>query len=426
MAVWRKLLMCAGVAGIAGAAFAQPAGQKVTGPIATYWMSAATQTGFGMPGAGGAGGRPSVTQMMAMMRGGGAAQHSLTLQLGSSQKAPAPEAQHLPPQGLGAGQSLPLVTPQPVQAQPRSEEPSAIPREYQRPKGRMLIFWGCGEHARPGQPVVIDFAQITAGKVPPGLEALGRGLGARPMQPPSASRNATYGEWPNARGRTSVPSEGSLVGDHVVQGNYSPEIRFALDAAQDFLGPLNLTTNAKNPSGSGQLGWGAVAGAQAYLASAIGGGQAETVVMWTSSETQAAAFAMPDYIAPGDLERLVASHALMGPQTTSCTVPKEVLDAAPQALVQMVAYGREANFVYPPRPSNPKVAWNQQWQVKVRYRSATGGMLGMAMPGMGDDEGRGRRGQRGSQQQQPQTPADAAAERRRAILKGVGGHFGVP
>jgi len=429
MGTWGKLALCAGVAAIAGGAFAQPAGQKVTGPIATYWMSAATQSGFGMPGMGGAGGgRPSASQIMAMMQGGGAAQHTLTLQLGSSQKAAGPQAEHLPPDGLGAGGSLPLLTPQ--SAPPPVDDTPRIPREYQKPKGRMLIFWGCGERAKPGQPVVIDFAQMQAGKMPAGMEALGRGLGARAMQPPSASRNATYGEWPNERTRINVPSEGSLVGDHVVRGNYSPEIKFTLTPPLDFLGALNLTTNAKTPIGSAQLGWGAVRGAQAYLASAIGGSNGgDTVVMWTSSETQAAAFAMPDYIGPADLERLVASRALMSPQTTACTVPKEVVDAAPQALVQLVAYGREANFVYPPRPEDPKVAWNQQWQVKVRYRSATGGMLGMEMPSMGggDEDGPPRRGSRGAQQQPPpQTPADAAAQRRRGIMKGLGSVLGVP
>jgi hypothetical protein len=119
----------------------------------------------------------------------------------------------------------------------------------------------------------------------------------------------------------------------------------------------------------------------------------------------------------------------MGPQATSCTVPKEVVDAAPQALVQMVAYGGEANFVYPPRPKDPKVTWNQEWQVKVRYRSATGGMLGMAMPGggRGGDDPYHRGGPGAAQQEnQPQTPEDAKAARRRAIMKGLGGMMGLP
>ena len=47
--------------------------------------------------------------------------------------------------------------------------------------------------------------------------------------------------------------------------------------------------------------------AQAYLATAIGGGQDGTIVLWTSSEVQASAFALPDYLGNGDISRLVAS-----------------------------------------------------------------------------------------------------------------------
>ena len=242
----------------------------------------------------------------------------------------------------------------------------------------------------------------------------------------------------------TVPPEGSLVGAHLVHGDYSPEIKFNLSPTQDFLGPINLTTNAKTPSGSSQLGWSPVAGAQAYAAAVIGANRAggrgrggggddgdSTVVLWSSSETQAAAFALPDYLSNNDISRGVEAHTLMGPQTTSCTVPKEVIDAAPQGFLQMVAYGGEANFVYPPRPSDPKVAWNRQWEVKVRYRSATGGLLGMTMPGAGGRGGPpGRGGPRGgypggdgdqAQGQAPMTPAEAAAARRKAILNGLGG-----
>jgi hypothetical protein len=394
--------------------------------------------GPGGPG----GGRPSMSQIMGMMNGGGGAQKSLVLQLGSTQKPTgAPNAEHLPPSGLGAGPSLPLATPEPPPASaPVEDDRPAVPREYQKPRGKMLIFWGCGEHAKPGQPLVIDFAQMGEGKIPAGMEMLARGFDVKRMQPPSNRRYATYGEWPNAQGRTSVPSEGSLVGAHTVQGDYSPAIKFNLGATQDFLGPLTLTTNTKTPGGPAQLGWAPVSGALAYAATVIGasqeggrgrgggGGQDPTVVLWSSSETQAAAFALPDYISPGDLARGVETHALMGPATTSCLVPKEVVDAAPQGFLQMAAYGGEANFVYPPRPSDPKVAWNQQWQVKVRYRSATGGLLGMTMPDMGGGGRPGRGaypdpsdGGRAQGQPPPQTPQEAAAARRKAILQGLGG-----
>ncbi|MCR5873399.1 hypothetical protein LRS10_03835 [Phenylobacterium sp. J426] len=351
------------------------------------------------------------------------ASKSLQLQLGSSQTNPSPAADHLPPAGLQAGQKLPLLTPKQAPALREETPDEAVPPEYRKPRGKMLIFWGCGEKARPGQPYVIDFANMAEGKQNPA--GMFRGIDYRAMQPPSPGRNRTYGEWPNEKTRDLVPARGSLVGAHAVRGNYSPEINFTLGAEQDFLAPLNVTTNQKAPGGWANLGWAAVPQARAYYASAMGG-EGETMVMWSSSETQATAFSNPDYLSQGDITRLVASKALMGPQTTSCAVPKEVLEAAPQAMFQLVAYGGEANFVHPPRPEDPKIAWNQEWAVKVRYRSATGGLLGQPMPGMGpaasfaDDED--DRPARPGQAQQP--PKDPKAERRKAIMRGLGGAVG--
>jgi hypothetical protein len=285
----------------------------------------------------------------------------------------------------------------------------------------MLIFWGCGQHAGPGQPVVIDFAKMAAGQAP-SLAAF-KGIDYRPMQPPSVRRNRTYGEWPNEKTRTTVPPDGSLVGEHTIRGNYSPEIHFTLEDDQDFLAPLTLTTNQKAPGGWVDLGWDLVPNAQAYYATAIGG-NGETVAMWTSAQTQAAAFAMPDYLSPSDLGRLVAAKALMGPATRACAVSKEFLDAAPQAITQLVAYGGEADFVYPPRPRDPKTAWNRQWAVKVRYRSATGGMLGMAMPQMGGGRQAGGYpgvppGQQPPPNQQPPKAPTAGDILRQGILGGL-------
>jgi hypothetical protein len=248
------------------------------------------------------------------------------------------------------------------------------------------------------------------------MEAMTRGLNITPMQPPSVTRNATYGDWPNEKTRTSVPAQGSLVGDHLIRGNYSPEIKFALDQNQDFLGALDLTRNEMNPTGSGQLGWNQLPNARGYLATAIGGGENNTMVMWSSSEIQASAFAMADYLSNADINRLVTAKALMPATQTACTIPQEVVKAAPQAMVQLAAYGGEANFSYPPRPSDPKVAWNIDWQVKVRYKAQTGGILGMDMGqamGGGQQPTRAQQGgQRGRPQQQPPSVGGA-------ILKGV-------
>jgi hypothetical protein len=244
-----------------------------------------------------------------------------------------------------------------------------------------------------------------------------KGIDVRPQTPPSAYRYKTYGDWPNERTQTSVPANGSLVGAHTVRGNYSPQINFSLDEDQDFLGPLNLTTNAKAGGGWVNLGWNLVGNAEAYLATAVGG-NGETVVMWSSSETQSAGFAMPDYLTTPDITRLVANKTLMGPTQRTCTVPKEVLDAMPQGILQMAAYRGEANFVYPPRPTDPKVAWNQQWAVKVRYRSATGGLLGQAMPQMPAGYPAPSRAGAPAQPQPGQPPRKPNAG---DILRGLGG-----
>ncbi|HWA63829.1 MAG TPA: hypothetical protein VG939_20805 [Caulobacteraceae bacterium] len=402
---------------------AAPAGrQAVTGPVAVYWMSASTQSGMGGMGMGGAGGgrRPS---MAAMMMGGGrpdpnAFTHSLILQLGSARRAPgAPQAEHDPPQGLGAGPVLPLLTPE--QAQHVEAEPGPPP-QYQQPHGRMLIFWGCGEHAPPGQPYVIDFARLGQGAGAQQFAALTRGLGIAGMQPPSPTRNTTYGEWPNRDTRTEVPAEGSLQGAHTIRGNYTPDINFSLEANQDFLPPFRLTTNEKNPSGSASLGWRPVDGSQGYFATMIGGSGQDQVVMWTSSANQASAFGIPEYLSDGEIARLVANHTLMPSSQTACTIPVEAVQAAGQGgFFNLVAYGGETNLSYPPRPPAPQ-PWNIAWQVKIRYRSAISGLVGMDMARMmgGGDDGEGRPSRQQQQQQQQQ-------HRRSNPFGGLGGLGGV-
>jgi hypothetical protein len=416
MRLTRKIITGAAIAAAGGAAaIAQPK-PAVTGPVATYWVSAETVSGMaGMMGQmgrqGGGGGRPGMGSMMGMMMGGGMpdpnqAQHNLTLQLGSS-RAPtgAASGEHAPPPDLGAGQTLPLLTPRVVRSEP--EEPG-LPPNFEQPRGRILIYWGCGERAGPGQPVTIDFSKLTpeamrAGRVPPEFAALSRGMAVNQMRPPSPARSKTYGEWPNERTRTRVPPDSSLVGDHQVASTYAPEINFTLNQNQDFLAPLTITTNRTSPGGGNLIAWRSVPGAQSYLATVMGGGRNDTVVLWTSSQVQAATFAPPDYISPGEQARLVGQKVLLAPTTTSCVVPREVKEAAESGMLQLVAYGGEANFVDPPRP--PKGVWNQQWAVKVRYRSATSAILGMDMSDMQgqsqDDEDEPRQRPRGGRRGMP-------------------------
>ncbi|HEU0099350.1 MAG TPA: hypothetical protein VFQ67_11325 [Allosphingosinicella sp.] len=355
-----------------GAAVGQARGG---GGPAVYWMSADTSSGLAAMAGGG--GRPSMGSILRGAGGRSSYVHNLTLQLGSPRRAPgAPSAEHVPPPGLQAGQVLPLLTPQ---SAPRAPAPAQPWGQMERPRGRMLIYWGCGDHARPGQPTVIDFASMTAGKVPPAFA----NTPLKPMIPPSAATSATYGEWPNERSQTRVPAGGSLVGDHVVRGNYSPEIRFALGAGQDFLAPVTLTSNSAGAMGSIPLVWRPVPGARAWFGSVMGSGQNGDLIIWTSSETPVPMMAA-DYVAESDIARLVQSRVLMPSTADRCTVPAEVARAAPQSMLILTAFGGESNFAQP-RPAAAARSWRPEWTVKLRTKSTHMGMLGMTMPGMGDD-----------------------------------------
>src|SRR5687767_14569363 len=122
----------------AAAAIAQT---RPAGGTATYWMTA--ETSSGMAAMAGGGGNPAA--MAAAMVGGRGGQASyvrnLNLQLGTGRRpAGEPTAEHLPPAGLQAGPSLPLVTPRTA---PAPVAMQGMPGNMQRPQGRMLIYWGC-------------------------------------------------------------------------------------------------------------------------------------------------------------------------------------------------------------------------------------------------------------------------------------------
>jgi hypothetical protein len=347
-------------------------------PIATYWVDAATQSGLGAgmtPGA-----RPNMSQIMGMMSGQSSVAHTLELRLASKQKpAGAPQADHWIPAGLQMGPSLPLVTP----ARQETAAPSGMPANWQQPKGRMLIYWGCGEHVGAGQPTVIDFAQLAPGKVPPGMAAMASM--AKVVSGPHSAPG--FGRWPNDRDSRAVPAAGSLVGAHKVQGNYSPQIDFSL--SQDFMPGLGLREAGALPSGASRLMWQPAPTATGYALAMFGANQAGDVVMWSSSKS--ASMVTLDYLAPSEVKRLIGAGAVLPPSTSECVLPAEVAAASPTGMVTMIGYGPEANFAEAPKA--PK------WVTKVRYKTTASLMRGMGqMMGASDD------GAAPHPAQQPQQP----------------------
>jgi hypothetical protein len=321
--------------------------------------------------------------------------HELQLRLGSPRAATgAPAADHFMPPSAGLGASVPLETPvnQPVAQTGMRGSPQG-----QMPSAKLYLFWGCGEHAGAGQPVVIDFAKLARGQVPPNLYASGVNL-PQDWQVTQAN-SKTFGEWPNGRNAKTVPASASLRGDHRIAGNYSPEIAFNLD--RDFMPALQMRSSSMG-SGAFGLNWNGLPEATGYYAWGIGAkdmgrGQATEMVWWSSSATQQFGGALAEWLSPGAVAKLVAARTVMAPSQTSCTIPAEVRQiGGDNMMVQLYAYGPQSEFSYPPRPASAKAAWRPEWIARVRFRANSKTILGMPdMGGFGDsgddsDEPRGR------------------------------------
>jgi hypothetical protein len=402
----RLLLSIVGFAGLVpAAALAQAPQQKIRPPIATYGVDVATSSmsipgmpsgaGGGAPGGGGLGGLMGGMMGGGMGAMGGAAgmgggmgpmggpQKTLHLGLRSSQKpGGTPEAEHQIPPGMNMGPSLPLTglppTP-PGQTLPGEE------RAPEKPKARLLVYWGCGDAIRPGQPRVADTSKMS-------LEEFGRALfGRSPPDRWHALRNAQLA-WPNERQTKPVPAEASLRGDQLVKGNATPDMRFAIGERQDFLAPVELAA-ATTPAGSTAVEWRSVPHAQGYFLQAFASKSDGEMIIWSSSEVHDTGWGLMDYLPNDFLRRMIDEKVVLPASTTRCTIPKGVYDGVEGAMLRAIAYGEELNLVHPPRPSDPKVTWEQVWAVKVRVKST--GMTPLGMDA--GDAGQGASGSRTAQ-----------------------------
>jgi hypothetical protein len=347
--------------------------QKTTGPKERYEMDAATMSGFAAMG----GGKGGMGGAMSMMFGGGpdnAIARQLFLRLGSNEAptAPPPKGDHffLPPAKLG--KSVPLISPE--------RKTGEYSPEFERPKGRLLLYWGCGAKAGPGQPVVIDFAKVAAGQVPPGLFSTAVPV----IREVSAANSRSYMEWPNGKSDKMPSRDSSLLGAHRIASNVGPDINFTL--AQDYMPGLQAST-AVQTDGSVMIRWSQLQAATGYAAWAFGGmdklERGGDIIWWSSSDAREFGGGLWDWLPPSVVANLITKKIVMPPSQTSCQIPAEVKKASGEMMIgNLNAFGPEANFSYPPKPAG-NAPWNIDWTAKVRFRSYTMLMVGVDFGGMG-------------------------------------------
>lgn len=371
--------LTASFAGVSGSA--QPPEQQVIPPEARYWIGATTGGGMlAMSGMAG-GGRPSMSSMMRMASGGMPTEgRTLELKIGSTLAATGdPEAFHTMPPGAQVNKPIYLQTPEPGRSGTSSGS-------YQQPKGQISFYWGCGEKAGPGQPVVLTFDKLLSGENDPELEALQGSVSARGVRKPTPGNSKTYADWPhedrknrNKGLEATFPVGSTLAGPHVIEGNFTPKIEFTLPADKSFMEAVRYTATNVLPSGAIAVSWSATARATGYSLGVMApervGDDSANFVMWSSAD-RPATFIQMEYLTPAEVNRLIGLKAVLPASTTTCTVPAEVVKATREgSMLMFSAYGDEATFIHPARPADPKVAWDQEWFTRVGYKSVRMDMI---------------------------------------------------
>ncbi len=386
------ITVCVGLSGLAQApkggakpapraAPKAPPEQQVVPPESRYWMGATTGSGLLAMAGMAAGGRPSMGALMRMAASGPpTASQSIQLRIGSS-LAPTGEAEafHTFPAGAQVNQPIYLETPQPGKSE-------SAPPAYQTPKGQITFYWGCGEKAGPGQPVVLTFDKLMRGENDPELEALAASVSARGVRTPTPANSKTYGDWPHPDRRkknrdldATFPLGTTLAGAHAIAGTYTPKIDFTLADDRTFMEPVRYASTDVLESGAIALTWDAAARATGYSIGVMApekvDDESANIVMWSSAE-RPATFVQMEHLTPAEVKRLIDLKAVLPPSTTTCAVPAEVITATKNgSMLMFTAFGDEATFIHPARPADPAIPWDQEWFARVSFKSVRMDMI---------------------------------------------------
>lgn len=339
--------------------------QEVRPPIAQLWMDVATNV-FVLPGAPRSPLPPGASNAFGNTRFGMGRFVDVALRVRTRPQG-IQATQAIPP-GMRMGASLPLEPFKPAPPPPSIPGIPTDPSQAQPPKGRLLLYWGCSVDVRSGQPRIIDFATAT----PQQWQSVYQGRYAPER---GATAEAGHSIWPNDRDKQMLPTGNSLVGDHTITGDGVPAgFRFPIGSNQDLMPAIDLATQG-DPQGSVLLRWRTIPTARAYFISAFAA-KGNDFIIWTSSELPDAGIALFDYLSNAAIDRWMNDKILLPATATQCAVPKGIFVGTEGALARMIAYGQEANLVFPQRPTDPKVVWEQQWAVRVRVKSTATSLLG--------------------------------------------------
>lgn len=346
--------------GLAPAEAQQQQQRQRQAPPTQYFVDVATHSLAGMPAGMGMPGMPGGNAYGMSRHGMSGKYVDLALLV---RGRPGVQATHAIPPGMNLGASLPLLAPTGGRADGEADR-------VEKPKGRLLVYWGCDANVRTGQPRVIDVASNPAAFGPAFMGRYGSGRGS--------IGGPGWSLWPNQQDRRSVPSNASLVGDHRVTGDgVAANLAFAIPSTHDFMPQVELT--GRGPlTASVPLEWRAVAGATGYFGHAMAS-KGDDTIMWTSSEQPEAGWGLIDLVSPSQVERWIRERVIMPTSTTRCQIPAGIFAGTDGAMGRLVAYGPELSRAAPGQ--------NPEWVMRLRLMSS-------GMTQLGEESG--RRGRSGS------------------------------
>ena len=334
---------------------------------------------------------------------------------------PGVDAQDMIPGGLNLGKSLTLIPIDPTTPTQGGPTAGTVPDVEMK----ISEYWGCSATVRPGQPKVATFKVKggtinakggmqgmdfkTTGSLSKGLFAPDRDIDLKPG----------YVYWPNRKFGMQVPRGAQLAGDHKIVGDGIPSsMQFQVQQSADFMPKLALRSQGE-PTDAIGLSWPTVDRARAYF---ITGMHMEVVsqssynmVIWSSSDVAGAGSDLHAFLTGSFIDKWLKQKVLLPSSATNCTIPKGIFAGAPSGqgtmpgMLMMTAYGPESWITYPPKPTNPKEAWNPEWSVRLRAKSTATAILGLDLGNMQQMEDGD-----GQQQQQPQKKPSM-----KGLLKGI-------
>lgn len=308
--------------------------------------------------------------------------------------------------------TLKLVAPELEKSTPGGPVSTESVGEFQMPKGKMYLYWGCGTDVRKGQPLVLDLSKMDPKQYSQFFQ--NRSATAR-IPHPEPGRPG----WPNKEDDRMLPEGASMAGEHAFAGDGVVDgFKFNIDANHDLMPAVQAT---RSDDGKAVLfKWNAMQQATGWFVQAMGmrgegpaaNGEME-MVYWTSSELPDMGMGLMNYQPDSAIAKWQKEKVILPASATECAAPKDAV--SPMAMANVIAYGDELNMAYPPRPKDPKITWEPQWDVKVRRKSVASLMPGMgsmamnAFAGERGDEDAPRAVQAVQQQGVPQQPQQQPA-----------------